>query len=63
MERAIGFYWVRFKDDVRRGDLKPTVGYYEGPVMYPWQVVGSDNIFEEEQLEVVEPVKPCTGSV
>lgn len=51
--RPIGYYWVRFK-----GETKATVAYYEGEVYGPWQVVGSDEIFHEEQIEAVEPVKP-----
>lgn len=52
----IGFYWVRFKDSK---DRKWTIGYYEGefyndgsPMNYPWQVVGSDEIYTQNEVEV-----------
>lgn len=50
----VGYYWVRFVD--RDGDK--TIGYYDGTVSFPWEVIGSDEIFCNEELEVLAPVAP-----
>ena len=45
--REDGFYWVLFKRDPEWTVGKYT--YSEGK--YPWEVVASDEIFEENQFE------------
>jgi hypothetical protein len=60
-----GYYWIKFRPDKRwpKEILKPTVGYYEGeihddgsPNTMPWQVVGSDEIFRNDQIDVIRRI-------
>ena len=54
-----GYYWVVFKDDKRQ---EATVGYFDAAAPnYPWQVLGSDDIFESYQFEVLAPIEPPPG--
>lgn len=52
--RPTGYYWVTFV-----GDVDVTVGFFDAAdkTGFPWQVVGSDNIFNEKELTVLEAVK------
>lgn len=60
-QRSTGFYWVRLDG----GDL--TVGLYEGLMnsdgsmnTMPWSIVGSDEIFKENEIEVITAIpKPA----
>ena len=48
-----GFYWVQFK-----GTDAWTIGEYDPEFSNsrPWQVIGSDEIFEEGQIEVAHRI-------
>lgn len=46
-----GFYWVRFANDT-----ETTIGYNDGDANYPWQVIGSDEIFKAHEIVVLGPV-------
>lgn len=49
-----GYYWIKFKDEPE----EETIGYYEGDnKSYPWQVVGSDEIFQGEEIIILRRVK------
>lgn len=53
--RTPGYYWVKFT-----GDKEYTIGYYEPfgngiENIYPWQVVGSDEIYDEGEFEDILP--------
>lgn len=58
---APGYYWLRYPSD-----HFVCVGYYSGELnsdgtknVFPWEIVGSDEIFElGPDVEVVEPVAP-----
>ena len=61
MNREPGFYWVRFVDED-----EVTIGKFSGfaPLSdgsdntYPWEVIGSDNIYKDKEIIVVAPVNP-----
>lgn len=42
------FYWIIVSG-------RKTVGFYESPGKYPWQIVGSDSIFGESEIDSVGP--------
>lgn len=44
-----GYYWVRFI-----GYSQYTIGCYNDNSAYPWQVVGSDEIFKREEIEPIK---------
>jgi len=64
-KREIGYYWIKFKDDL--DDI--CIGYYDGDKNedgsdnhLPWNICGSDDIFEDDELIVLEKIKdyePC----
>lgn len=53
-DRKPGYYWVLLKD----GGVW-TIGYYDGDDTYPWTIVGSDDIFNDEEFAVIDenPIK------
>lgn len=40
-----GFYWVRFANET-----EITIDYNDGDGKYPWQVIGSDEIFQAHEI-------------
>lgn len=50
MDYEEGYYWVLLKDN-----KLPTVGFYElvPRTPWPWTVVGSDEVFECEDIKVI----------
>lgn len=46
--REPGIYWVRYP----LGRNVWTAGEYKPGGNYPWQIIGSDSIFREEELEI-----------
>ena len=56
-----GYYWIKIGDE-------KTIGYYDGSIdkMYngslisamPWQIIGSDELYRNNELEVIKEVKP-----
>ena len=48
------YYWIKF-----RGKL--TIGQYEANTDYPWQIVGSDDIFTADDVEVITKILPPQG--
>lgn len=56
--KTAGFYWVRLNSRT------VTVGYRNvTSERYPWEVVGSDEIFEEREIEVIEKIDPPSGVI
>lgn len=49
--RPSGYYWVKLFNSP-----KPTIGYYDGSSTYPWEVVGSDEIFTDREITVIAAV-------
>ena len=46
-----GYYFVKLKSS---GDK--TIGKYTKGAIYPWEVIASDEIFKEEQIEVIKKI-------
>lgn len=44
--RQSGYYWVKFHGEW-------TVGEYEGNCVCPWQIIGSDQIFDDNAFEKI----------
>lgn len=58
MKRVPGFYWVKFVDG--KPEDAPTIGAYlrdydpkDEDTSYPWEVVASDGIFKEHEIQVI----------
>lgn len=48
-----GYYWIKFKDYI-----EPMIGYYDTKEKtYPWQIIASDEIYEEKDINVLREVK------
>ncbi len=47
------YYWIRFKNC--GGEI--TIGQYEEDSSYHWQIVGSDEMYKNEEIEVIKKVK------
>lgn len=55
MERKEGHYWVQVGSE----DPVWTIGYYDGSGTYPWQIIGSDDIFTEEEITRIDETPVC----
>lgn len=53
MLRIPGYYWVKFKDGNNADDIM--IGYYCEDSKYPWEIIGSDEIFKDEEFIVISP--------
>ena len=59
-----GYYWIRFLlDEHRHPNKKWTVGFFAGSAYLPWQVVGSDDIFGADEIEIGPEVIGPSGFV
>jgi len=48
-----GYYWIKFKDY-----KEPIIGYYDAKISnYPWQIIGSDEIYEEKHIMPLRKIK------
>lgn len=59
MTRKEGYYWVRLLGEYEPKD--PIIGYSKGTnpdITYPWQLIGSDEIFLDTEVEVLGAVTP-----
>ena len=46
-----GYYYIRFK-----GDSEGTIGYYNQQEEYSWECIGSDEIFNDIEIDVLGKV-------